>query len=46
MIMVFVFEKMKVDDNDVFVIRETTGKLLCASSDPQKLVDFYKNIGV
>lgn len=44
--MVFIFEKMKVDENDVFVVRETTGKTLFASSDVSKLVDFYKELGV
>lgn len=44
--MVYVFEKMKVDENEVYTLRETTGKVLFASSDVTKLVDFYKNLGL
>lgn len=37
---------MKVDDKDVYSVRETTGKILFASVDASKLVEFYKSLGV
>lgn len=37
---------MKVDENEVYTLRETNGKLVFASSDVTKLVDFYKNLGL
>lgn len=44
--MVFVFEKIKVDDVEYFTIRDNRGVVVCSSTDPQKLVDFYKSLGV
>lgn len=44
--MVYVFEKIKADNKDVFIVRETNGKLLCATTDTDVLVKFYKNLGV
>lgn len=44
--MVYVFEKMKVDDEEVYVVRETTGKPVFASKSPLKLVEFYKSISL
>ena len=44
--MVYVFEKLKVDDKEMFTIRETSGRLLVSSTDPQKLVDFYSSLSI
>lgn len=44
--MVYVFEKMKCDGKDIFIVREMSGKTIFASEDANKLVDFYKSLGV
>lgn len=44
--MVYVFEKIKTDDKDVFIVRETNGKVLCATTNTDVLVKFYKDLGV
>lgn len=44
--MVYLFEKMICDDKDLFIVRESKGNVLCATTDPKVLVEFYKNLGV
>lgn len=41
--MVYVFE---IDDDGVYVVRETTGKQIFASKSREKLVEFYKSISL